>query len=57
MKDIVKSLKTGKQILPGFEEGAKSAIIGVAAMKSIDEKRPVKIDELIPAEMLMKKEA
>jgi hypothetical protein len=52
MRDLVKSLETGKQMLPGFKEGARSAIIGIAAMISIDQHRPVKISELLPMELI-----
>ncbi|MCM8828795.1 MAG: Gfo/Idh/MocA family oxidoreductase [Candidatus Omnitrophica bacterium] len=52
LKDLVRSLETGKQILPGFKEGARSAIIGVAAMISIDRQKPVKIEDLLPLELL-----
>jgi len=52
MRDLVKSLETGKQMLPGFKEGARSAIIGIAAMISIDQHRPVKICELLPMELI-----
>ncbi|HOJ31599.1 MAG TPA: Gfo/Idh/MocA family oxidoreductase [bacterium] len=52
LKDLVKSIDTGNQILPGFKEGARSAIIGVAAMISIEQRKVVKIDELLPLELL-----
>lgn len=52
MKDLVNSIQTGKQVLPGFKEGARSAIIGIAAMVSIDQHRPVKIEELLPIELI-----
>ncbi|MGB9678137.1 MAG: Gfo/Idh/MocA family protein [Candidatus Ratteibacteria bacterium] len=52
LKDIIESIKTGKQILPGFVEGARAAIIGVAAMLSIDTGKPVKIKDLIPINLI-----
>lgn len=52
LKDLVQSLETGKQILPGFKEGARSAMIGIAAMVSIDRQKPVKIEKLLPLGLL-----
>ncbi len=52
LKDIIESLNTGKQILPGFVEGARAAIIGIAAMISIDTGKPVQIKDLIPIELI-----
>ncbi|MCM8785267.1 MAG: Gfo/Idh/MocA family oxidoreductase [Candidatus Omnitrophica bacterium] len=53
LQDMIESLNTGKQILPGFVEGARAAIIGIAAMHSIDTKKPIKISDLIPIELIV----
>lgn len=46
MSDFVKSLETGEEIPVDGEDGKLSLIIGLAAIKSLQEKRPVKISEI-----------
>jgi myo-inositol 2-dehydrogenase/D-chiro-inositol 1-dehydrogenase len=44
--DFIKSLETGKEIPVNGEDGKISLIIGLAAIKSLQEKRTVKISEI-----------
>jgi len=44
--DFIKSLKNGNEIPVNGEDGKTSLIIGLAAIKSLQEKRPVKISEI-----------
>ncbi len=46
MSDFIKSLETGEKIPVDGEDGKLSLIIGLAAIKSLQEKRPVKIVEI-----------
>ncbi len=46
MLDYIKSLEEGKEVPVGGEDGLQSLKIGLAAIKSILEKRPVKIAEI-----------
>ena len=47
---MIVSVMKGESFMPPPEAGVRSSIIGIAAIRSIDEKRPVAIDELIPME-------
>lgn len=50
--DLIMSVHRRKSLLPPPEAGVRSSAIGIAAMKSIDENRPVRIEELLPIEYL-----
>jgi len=54
VREMVRAVQTGRQLLPSAEEGARSCIIGIAAYKSMELGRPVRIDELLPLELLEK---
>jgi predicted dehydrogenase len=49
---MIVSVMKGESYMPPPEAGVRSSIIGIAAMRSIDEGRPVRIDELIPIEFV-----
>jgi myo-inositol 2-dehydrogenase/D-chiro-inositol 1-dehydrogenase len=46
MLEYIKSLKNGTKVLVGGEDGMSSLKIGLAAIKSLQENRPVKISEI-----------
>lgn len=46
MLEYIKSLKNGTKVPVGGEDGMSSLKIGLAAIKSFQEKRPVRIDEI-----------
>ena len=46
MLEYIKSLKNGTKVLVGGEDGMSSLKIGLAAIKSLQENRPVKITEI-----------
>jgi myo-inositol 2-dehydrogenase/D-chiro-inositol 1-dehydrogenase len=46
MSDYVRSLKNGERVPVDGNDGLSSLKIGLAALKSLKEKRPVKIDEI-----------
>jgi len=48
--DIITSVLEGVSKMPPPEAGVRSSVIGIAAMQSIEEGRPVRIDEIIPME-------
>ena len=50
--DMLMSLRNGRSAMPPPEAGVRSSIVGIAAMKSIDENRLVLIEELLPIEYL-----
>ena len=50
--DLVMSVAQGKPRTASPEAGARSSAVGIAAMKSIDEGRPVQIEEIIPIDYL-----
>lgn len=47
---MICSVMEDRSYMPPPEAGVRSSVIGIAAMRSIDEGRPVKIEELIPME-------
>ncbi len=49
---VVLSVIQGESRMAPPEAGVRSSVIGIAAMKSIDENRPVKIEELLPMEFV-----
>jgi len=50
--DMILSVVTGTSRMPPPEAGVRSSIIGIAAMRSIDENRPIRIEELIPLDLV-----
>jgi myo-inositol 2-dehydrogenase/D-chiro-inositol 1-dehydrogenase len=46
ISDFIKCLETSEEIPVNGEDGKTSLIIGLAAIKSLQEKRPVRIDEI-----------
>ncbi|HRU04268.1 MAG TPA: Gfo/Idh/MocA family oxidoreductase [Candidatus Brocadiia bacterium] len=53
--DMIVSVMKQEPRLALPEAGCRSSAIGIAAMKSIDEGRPVRIEELVPLEYLSRK--
>jgi predicted dehydrogenase len=51
---MIVSVMKGRSLMPPPEAGVRSSAIGIAAMKSIDEGRPVRIEELLPLELLQR---
>jgi predicted dehydrogenase len=49
---MINSVIQGKSLMPPPEAGVRSSIIGIAAMRSIAENRPVRVEELVPMEYL-----
>ena len=50
--EMIASVLKGESHMPPPEAGVRSSIIGIAAMRSIDENRPVRIEELIPLDLV-----
>lgn len=50
--EMITSVQNGRSTMPPAEAGVRSAVIGIAAMRSIDENRPVRIEELVPLEYI-----
>jgi hypothetical protein len=45
--EMITSVVRGESLMPPPEAGLRSAAIGIAAMRSIDERRPVRIEEVV----------
>ena len=49
---MVASVMKGESLMPPPEAGVRSSVIGIAAMRSIDENRPVRIEEILPIDLV-----
>jgi len=52
--EMITSVVKGESLMPAPEAGVRSSVIGMAAMRSIDEGRPVRVDELVPMDYVQR---